>query len=116
MEQLITQKNDDYAYNKKVMMRYAQAYAKKNGEKALTEEQVEDVLTGLVAVAQAFLGGSPRAIARAMIELGHLAKKYGAKLVERFYHNFRERQRRKENGKNSVLPTEKKLKEFSSAY
>jgi len=113
-----TVKKDDFAHDKKVMLRYAEAYAKKNGEKALNEEQVEDILTGLIAIGQAFFSGSPRRIAHAMIELGHLAKKYGAKLVERLYHNFRERQRRKakEQGKTTALPTEKKLQKFLAEH
>jgi len=118
MDTKAIQKNEDYAHDKKVMMRYVESYAKKNGEKALNEEQVEDILTGIIAIAQAFLSGSPRKIAHALIELGHLAKKYGAKLVERLYHNYRERERRKakEQGKTTALPTEKKLQKFFTEH
>ena len=111
-------KDEAFAHDKKVIMRYAESYAKKNGGKALTEEQVEDILTGMIAIAQAFLSGNPRKIARALIELGHLAKKYGAKLIDRIYHNYRERQRRKakEQGKTTALPTEKKLQKFLAEH
>ena len=118
MDKELIQKDENYMHDKQVMMRYVTAYAKKNGEKALNEEQVEDILTGLIAIAQAFLSGNPRRMARALIELGHLAKKYGAKLIEKLYHNYRERQRRreKENGKQTALPTEKKLQKFLAEH
>ncbi len=111
-------KDEAFVHDKKVMMRYAESYAKKNGEKALNSEQVEDILTGIISISQAFLSRNPRSIAQALITLGHLAKKYGAKLVEKLYHNFRERQRRKEKeqGKTTVLPTEKRLQKFFAEH
>ena len=118
MGKTAVQKNNDYIYNKKLMMRYAAAYAKKNNEKALNEEQVEDILTAIIAIGQAVLSKEPRKIARALIELGRLAKKYGAKLVARFYRNYRERQRRKakEKGKTTVLPTETRLQKLLAEH
>lgn len=111
-------KDEAFAHDKKVMMRYAESYAKKNGEKALNSEQVEDVLTGIISIGQAFLSGRPRDKAYALIELGRLAKKYGAKLVEKLYHNYRERQRRKEKekGRTTKLPTEKKLQKILAEH
>ncbi len=108
----------EYAQDKKIMMRYAKAYAKKNGERALSEEQVEDILAGIIAVTQAFACPSPHGIARALIELGHLAKKYGAKLVEKLYDNYRKRFNRREKQKETkaILPTGGKLKKFLTEH
>lgn len=109
---------ENYTHDKNVMLRYAQNYAKKNGTKSLKSDDIEDILTVIIAIGQALLSKNPRAVARALVELGHLIKKYGAPLVAKLYHNFRQRQRRRAQAgeKVNVPPTEQRLQKFLAEH
>lgn len=114
----MTEIKQDFSHDKKVMVRYVQTYTKKNGEKALAPDTVEDIVTAVISCAQTLTSKDPRAIAKALIELGGLVKKYGAKLIDKLYHNFRKRQQQKEKAgeKVAVPPTQKKLQQLLKTH
>ena len=117
MEQQNTIQNKEYQHNKKLMLRYTNAYAAKTGEKPLKENAVEAILTAIISIIDAIRAHDPRTKAKALIELGHLVKKYGAPLVWKLYNNFRTRQRRKEQGKNkTIIPTAHGLQKLLSEH
>ena len=103
---------EEYAHDKKLMMRYATMKAKKDREAPLTEEVIDDIFKTIIAIGAAIETGG-LALIVAMQQLVHMAMKYGP-IVWDMYNNYRERQRRKEKqkGGKTALPTEKGLKKI----
>ena len=108
----------EFEYNKKLMQRYADSYVAKNGGKKLDSKAIEDILTAILSLIQVLVNKNPRNIARALMELGHLIKEYGAPLIWKLYSNFRKRQQRKikQDENINLPPTEKKLQNLLAAH